>query len=79
MILLATRLVLPYGIGIKLELDELKDIMTEFGVSMPDEEVREMFADVRDTYYVTEMYRREVSQRMHSNVILRRIPTIRDQ
>ena len=70
---------LAYGIGIKLELDELKDIMTEFGVSMPDEEVREMFADVRDTYYMTEMYRREVSQRMHSNVIFRRIPTIRDQ
>jgi len=29
----------------QLELDELKDIMTEFGVDMPDEEVREMFAD----------------------------------
>lgn len=79
MILLATRLVLAYGIGIKLELDELKDIMTEFGVSMPDEEVREMFADVRALYFVTEMYRQELSQRMHSNVIFRRIPTIRDQ
>lgn len=29
----------------QLELDELKDIMIEFGVDMPDEEVREMFEE----------------------------------
>ena len=34
---------------VKLELDELKDIMIEFGYDVPDAEVREMFAEVSDT------------------------------
>ena len=34
---------------VKLELDELKDIMVEFGYDLPDAEVREMFAEVSDT------------------------------
>ena len=58
----ATRFILACRVQIKLELDELKDIMTEFGVSMPDDEVREMFAEVRDILFsVCRMHHHEES------------------